>query len=77
MQHLSNTWSSIHEKLSNAKAGLKKDVAYEKSVYSLHGARFFSSSFTEAVTRSFSVKKVFLKILKIHRKTPVSESLFK
>ena len=31
-QHLSNTWSSVHEKLSNTEAELKKSVAYKKSV---------------------------------------------
>ena len=31
---------------------------------------------TEAVTQRCSVKKVFLKFCKIHRKTPVPESLF-
>ena len=31
---------------------------------------------SEAVTRSFSDKKLFLKFLKIHRKTPLPESLF-
>ena len=29
-QHLSNIWSSIHEKLSNTEAELKKSVAYIK-----------------------------------------------
>ena len=29
-QHLSNTWSSNHEKLSNTEAELKKSVAYKK-----------------------------------------------
>ena len=29
-QHLSNIWSSIHEKLSNTEAELKKSVAYKK-----------------------------------------------
>ena len=32
-QHLSNIWSSIHEKLSNTAAKLKKSVAYKKSAY--------------------------------------------
>ena len=32
-QHLSNIWSSVHEKLSNTEAELKKSVAYKKSVY--------------------------------------------
>ena len=31
-QHLSNSWSSIHEKQSNTEAELKKCVAYKKSV---------------------------------------------
>ena len=31
-QHLSNIWSSVHEKLSNIEAELKKSVAYKKSV---------------------------------------------
>ena len=31
---------------------------------------------TEAVVRRCSVKKLFLKISQIHRKTPVPESLF-
>ena len=31
---------------------------------------------TEAVTQRRSVKKVFLKFCKLHRKTPVPESLF-
>ena len=31
-QHLSNIWSSVHEKLSNTEAELKKSVAYKKSV---------------------------------------------
>ena len=31
-QHLSNTWRSIHEKLSNTDAKLKKSVAYKESV---------------------------------------------
>ena len=29
-QHLSNIWSSVHEKLSNTEAELKKNVAYKK-----------------------------------------------
>ena len=29
-QHLSNIWSSIHEKLSNTESQLKKSVAYKK-----------------------------------------------
>ena len=29
-QHLSNFWSSIHEKLRNTEAELKKGAAYEK-----------------------------------------------
>ena len=29
-QHLSNIWSSFHEKLSNTEAELKKSVAYKK-----------------------------------------------
>ena len=33
-------------------------------------------SFTEAVTRSCSVKKCSLKFRKIHRKAPVPDSLF-
>ena len=32
-QHLCYIWSSIHEKLSNTEAELKKSVAYKKSVY--------------------------------------------
>ena len=31
-QHLSNIWSSIHEKLNDTEAELKKNVAYKKSV---------------------------------------------
>ena len=31
-QHLSNIWSSTHEKLSNTDTELKKSVAYKKSV---------------------------------------------
>ena len=31
-EHLNNIWSSIHEKLSNTEAKLKKGVGYEKSV---------------------------------------------
>ena len=30
-QHLSNIWSSIHEKLRTTEAELKKSVAYEKA----------------------------------------------
>ena len=29
-QHISNIWSSIHEKLNNTEAGLKKGIAYKK-----------------------------------------------
>ena len=35
-----------------------------------------SHSHSEAVAQRCSVKKVFLEFRKIHRKTPVSESLF-
>ena len=34
-QYLSNTWSSIHEKLSNAEAELKKSVAYIKQIVTI------------------------------------------
>ena len=30
-QHLSNTWTSIHERLNNTDAKLKKSVAYKKN----------------------------------------------
>ena len=30
--HLSNIWSSVHEKLCNTKAELKKSVAYKKKL---------------------------------------------
>ena len=30
-QHLSNIWSSIHEKFSNTEAALKKSVAYKRN----------------------------------------------
>ena len=30
-QHLSNTWSSIHEKITNTEIELKKSVAYKKA----------------------------------------------
>ena len=30
-QHLSNIWNSIHAKLSNTEADLKKSVAYKKN----------------------------------------------
>ena len=32
-QHLSNIWSSIHEKVDNTEAELKKSVTYKKSIY--------------------------------------------
>ena len=32
-QHLSNIWSSIHEKVNNTEAELKKSVTYKKSIY--------------------------------------------
>ena len=35
-----------------------------------------NENITEAVAQRCSLKKVFLEICKIHRKTPVSESLF-
>ena len=32
-QQLSNIWDSVHEKLSNTEAELKKSVVYKKNVY--------------------------------------------
>ena len=34
-QRLNNIWSTVHEKLSNTEAELKKSVAYVKSVHIL------------------------------------------
>ena len=41
-QHLNNMWNSIHEKLSNTEAELKKSVAYKKSVYLLAERAIFT-----------------------------------
>ena len=43
-QHLSNIWNSIHEKLSNTKAELKKCVAYKKACsHAFRGNSFFAA----------------------------------
>ena len=44
-QHLSNVWSSIHEKFTNTEVELKKSVAYKKSVYIIICKKPFDSSF--------------------------------
>ena len=44
-QYLSNTWRSIHEKLSNTEAELKKSVAYIKKIVTI----LIIATFTGAV----------------------------
>ena len=45
-------------------------------IVSVHPNEMKVEKITEAVAQTCSVKKVFLEISQIHRKTPVPESLF-
>ena len=51
-------------------------MASNQSIVALNLLKSLTDGSAEALTRC-SVKKVFLKFRKIHRKTPVSESLLK
>ena len=65
------------------RVGKKNDIIWSFSFRAVHFSpraefpKLFLVPVSEAAVGRCSRKKVFLKVLKIHRKTPMSESLFK